>query len=83
MRNHSKQPTSDEPALRQAVRHPKRLEILGYLAEKRVGVDETVLANALDLSLLLVKYHLRILQSADLVVSVDRDPGASERYIAA
>ena len=83
MRSHSKHSSSGEPALRRAVRHPKRLAILGYLAEKRGAIDEIGLADAIGSSLPLVKYHLKVLQSADLVVSVDRDPGASGRYIAA
>lgn len=83
MHNHSKQSRPDEFMLRRAVRHPKRLEMLGYLAGEEAGIDEVKLAEALGLNPLLVKYHLKVLRRADLVVSVDREPGASEHYIAA
>jgi len=57
--------------------------MLGYLTGEGTGIDEVELAEALGLNLSLVKYHLKILQSAGLVVSVDREPGASEHYVAA
>lgn len=83
MTNPSRRPEKEEQALRRAVRHPKRLEMLGYLTGEGTGIDEVELAEALGLNLSLVKYHLKILQSAGLVVSVDREPGASEHYVAA
>jgi len=82
MHDHGKQSSHDEPALRQAVRHPKRLQILGYLTEKRAGVDESGLADALGSSRLLVRYHLEILQSAGLVARTKGpQPSAAERYV--
>ncbi len=84
MHDQSKQSSHDEPALRQAVRHPKRLQILGYLTEKRAGVDESGLADALGSSHLLVRYHLKILQSAGLVAHAKGpQSSAAERYVIA
>ncbi len=77
MRNASKQPSNDT-ALKRAVDHPKRLELLGYLAGKKSGTEEDELAEVLGLTLPLVRYHLGILQSADLVAHV----GDSAREVA-
>lgn len=74
MRNASKQPR-DHTALKRAIRHPKRLEILGYLAGKKAGTDEVELAEALGLTPPLVKYHLGVLRSADLVAY--NEPGTT------
>lgn len=83
MRNGSKQPPNDT-ALKQAVRHPKRLELLGYLAGNKTGMEEVELAEVLGLTPPLVKYHLRVLQSADLVAHLeDSEPGRTNRYVVA
>ncbi len=70
MQSASKQPPNDT-ALKRAVRHPKRLELLGYLAGKQGGMEEDELAEALGLTPPLVKYHLGVLQSADLVAHAE------------
>jgi DNA-binding transcriptional ArsR family regulator len=81
MQGQSKESSSQDTALKQAVSHPKRLEMLGYLAGEKTGIDEVELTEALDLNPPLVKYHLRVLQSADLVAPVeDSEPGAIDRY---
>lgn len=83
MRNASKQ-VPDDTALKRAVRHPKRLELLGYLAGKKSGTEEKELAEVLGLTPPLVKYHLKVLRSADLVARVEEFArGAADRYIVA
>jgi len=84
MQGEGKQPQTD-PVLERALSHPKRLEMLGYLMQKKgTGTDEAELVEALDLSALRVKYHLAILQSADLIAHVDDlEQGTASRYIAA
>jgi DNA-binding transcriptional ArsR family regulator len=83
MPNASKQPPNDT-ALKRAIRHPKRLELLGYLAGKKSGTEEDELAEVLGLTPPLVKYHLGVLQSADLVAYVEESArGAADRYIVA
>jgi DNA-binding transcriptional ArsR family regulator len=81
MQDERKQPPTD-PVLERALSHPKRLEMLGYLAQKKgVGTDEAELIEALDLALPRVKYHLLVLQSADLIAHVGRETAG--RYVAA
>lgn len=71
MQGKGKQPQAD-PALGQALSHPKRLEILGYLMEKKeAGTDEEELVEALGLPSLRVGYHLSVLQGADLIAHAD------------
>jgi hypothetical protein len=79
-----KQPQVD-PVLERALSHPKRLEILGYLRQKkRAGTDEAELIEVLDLSAPRVKYHLSVLYSAGPIAPVENQaPGAIDRYIAA
>ncbi len=74
-----------DPVLERALSHPKRLEMLGYLMQKKGTVtDEAELVEALDLSTPRVKYHLLVLQSADLIAHVDvLEQGTTSRYIAA
>lgn len=74
-----------DPLLQRALSHPKRVALLGYLTRKRSkATDETELAEALDLSLAKVKYHLRVLCEADLIAHAeDRESTAAERYVAA
>lgn len=83
MQGRSKQSSAEEPVLEGVFRHRNRLTILAYLMGREMGADEAELASALTLTKGQVEYHLKILGSADLVVSVDREPGASEHYIAA
>lgn len=60
------------------------MAILGYLiCNQGEATDEAELADALDLSMAKVRYHLMVLRDADLVTHVgDREPEAAERYIA-
>ena len=81
MQKHRGKSSLQNTALKQAVGHPGRQEILGYLAGNKTGIDEVELAEALGLNPPLVKYHLRVLQSADLVAPVkNSEPGAIDRY---
>lgn len=81
MRDESKQPRSMDPVREGALSHPKRLEMLGYLRQQKTGTDEKKLVEALGLPAPRVKYHLSVLQSADLIAPVsDREQG---RYVAA
>ena len=83
MQKHSGESSLQGSALKQAIGHPGRQEILGYLEEKKTGIDEVELAEALGLNPPLVRYHLRVLHSADLVAPVeDPEPGAIDRYVA-
>jgi DNA-binding transcriptional ArsR family regulator len=68
-------------ALRQALSHPRRIEILVYLTKKGTGTDEAELAEAFDLPVPRVKYHLLVLQGANWITPADDlEQG---RYIAA
>jgi DNA-binding transcriptional ArsR family regulator len=70
-----------DPVREGALSHPKRLEMLGYLKQQKTGADEEKLVEALGLPASRVKYHLSVLQSADLIAPVsDRDQG---RYVVA
>ncbi len=55
---------------KRAISHPKRREILDYLTEKR-GTDEAEMVEALGFTTATVKYHLGVLQDANLVVQVE------------
>ena len=82
MQGQSKESSSQDTALKRAVSHPKRLEMLGYLAGKKTGIDRVGLAEALGLNLSLVKYHLGVLCSADMVAYVEGpEPGTIDRYV--
>ncbi|MFL5901039.1 MAG: winged helix-turn-helix domain-containing protein [Solirubrobacterales bacterium] len=84
MQDEGKQPQTD-PVRERALSHPKRLAMLGYLMEKRgTGTEEEELVEVLDLPAPRVKYHLTVLQSADLIAHVDDlEQGTASRYIAA
>jgi DNA-binding transcriptional ArsR family regulator len=83
MQDQGKQPSHHETALKRAVCHPKRLAMLGYLAGKESGTEEDELADVLGLTPPLVKYHLGVLRSANLVANVEESVrGAADRYIA-
>jgi DNA-binding transcriptional ArsR family regulator len=80
MQGEGKQPSPKDPVLGRALSHPKRLAILGYLMEKRGTVtEEEALVEVLDLPAPRVKYHLSVLQGADLIAPAD-DP--AQGYIA-
>jgi len=83
MQGESKQFSQEDIALKRAVGHPKRLELLGCLARSKTGMEEAELSEALGLTPSLVTYHLGILRSADLVAHVeDAKPGTPLRYVA-
>jgi DNA-binding transcriptional ArsR family regulator len=82
MHDEGKQSNPSGSALKRALSHPRRLEILDCLMQKKgVGTDEADLAEALDLSAPRVRYHLSVLQSADLISLVSDQE--QDRYIAA
>lgn len=83
MQDQGKQP-KPEPAIKRALGHPKRLEIFGYLTQKD-GADETELVEMLGLTTPTVRYHLSVLQDADLIVQVEgtEQGGAEGSFIAA
>jgi Helix-turn-helix domain len=85
MNNASNQPHTIDPLIQRALSHPRRAAMLGHLMQKRSGgTDEAELADALDLTMPTVRYHLMVLRDADLVTHVgDRGPGTAGRYIAA
>jgi len=83
VQDQGKQPNQTEPALKQALGHPKRLEIFDYLTQKG-GADGAELVEALDLPASRVKYHLSVLQGADLIAyAEERGRGSTNRYVAA
>lgn len=77
-----------DPRLRRALGHRFRLEIFGYLMQKRggSGTDEQELAEAFDADVRLVEYHLKVLHDADLIARLDQASGEAETepsYVAA
>jgi predicted ArsR family transcriptional regulator len=67
---------------RRALAHPRRTEILCYLIQHGDG-EETELADSLGLALAVARYHLRVLNDADLIAHADgQGPGTDERYVA-
>lgn len=84
MQGAGKQPQTDS-ALKQALSHPRRLEMLGYLAQKKgAGTDEAELVEALGLSASRVRYHLLVLSNAGLIAHLDdQELGRSDRFVAA
>lgn len=82
MQDEGKQHQTD-PVLERALSHPKRLEMLGYLAQKKgEGTDEAELVEALDLSTPRVKYHLLVLSSAGLIAHLEDQELGAAGYIA-
>jgi DNA-binding transcriptional ArsR family regulator len=82
MQGKSKKSRSQDTALKRAVSHPRRLEMLGYLAGEKAGIDQVELAEALGLGLPLVKYHLGVLYCADMVTPVEgSESGTIDRYV--
>lgn len=58
--------------------------MLGYLAGRKIGTGDAELAHALDLTLPLTRYHLKVLETAELVTNVDDRPsGMAGRYVVA
>ncbi len=56
--------------------------LLGFLAGNKTGTEEIELAEALGLTPPLVRYHLEVLQSADLVAHVEGSE-PTDRYVVA
>lgn len=86
MQDESNWPDQIDPLLKRALSHPKRLEILGYLAQKRDGTSEGELADALGLTVSLTLYHLRVLHDTDLIAQVQDEQeraNADRSYVAA
>ena len=81
MQNQNRQPGPAEPVLKRALSHPKRLEILGSLMQKKLGTDEEELVEALGLVASTVRYHLTVLHDADLIVQLD--DGEARSYVVA
>ena len=56
-----------------ALSHPRRVEILDYLMRKGngTGTRQTELVRALDLSEIELKYHLLVLDDAELIAQVE------------
>jgi hypothetical protein len=79
----SEQPNSPEPPIGGTLGHPKRREIFEYLTQKG-GADEGELVEALDLPAPRLKYHLSVLESADLIAHVeDAAQGTPDCYVVA
>jgi len=74
---------TEEAALKRALAHPRRLEILSFLAQKRGGTGAD-LADGLGLTAALVVYHLKVLKSVDLVADTGGpEQDTAERYVVA
>lgn len=75
------------PQLKRALGHPRRVEIFIYLADRSDGkaTSEQELAEAFNMGIRLVEYHLLVLQGADLIARLDeQEPGdAGHSYVAA
>jgi DNA-binding transcriptional ArsR family regulator len=80
-----KQSHAIDPLIRRALSHPRRTTMLGYLMQRRSrGTDEAELADALDLTMPSVRYHLTVLRDYDLITHIgDQEPGTTARYVAA
>ena len=65
-----------------ALSHPRRIELLSFLSGRadEEGVSGHELADAFDMHIRLVEYHLQILQGANLVTTVagDGQPGTHQ-----
>jgi DNA-binding transcriptional ArsR family regulator len=67
-----------------ALSHPDRKKILGYLMGSAEETSPSELAEALDLGVARVSYHLKVLHGADLVTQAEEAQGHGERaYLAA
>jgi DNA-binding transcriptional ArsR family regulator len=83
MQDASKQPKPTEPEMERALSHPTRLEIFGHLT-RRGATGEAQLVEELDLVAGRVRYHLSVLESANLIAYVEaQGHGAAGRYVAA
>jgi len=69
--------------IRRALSHPTRRALLGYLIQTlSSGTNEVELADALDLTMPTVRYHLVVLRDSDLITQIgDRKPGVTARYV--
>ena len=67
------------PLAKQALSHPERFEMLAHITQKGAGADAPELARALGLTRAKAKYHLLVLDKADLIAETDEAAG---RYVA-
>ncbi len=70
-----------DSALRVALAHPRRVEILSLLQERQEATDRQ-LAEAVGIAPSLARYHLKGLSNAELIVLVPRAAGAGQSYAA-
>jgi thiamine monophosphate kinase len=75
------------PQLKRALGHPGRVEIFIFLADRNDGkaTSEQELAEAFDMGIRLVEYHLKVLQDAQLIANIADDQaagGATPCYVA-
>jgi len=68
-----------KPSVERALSHPERFEMLDCIKQRKTGVSEGELADALGLSRAKVRYHLTVLRNAELV---ERPDSAGGRYVA-
>lgn len=76
---------SFSPRLKQALAHPRRLEIFIFLMDglDENGTSEQELAEVLNMNARRLEYHLKVLQDVDLVTNVAEDRDTNEpSYIA-
>lgn len=73
MPDESHRPPEMDARFKRALSHPKRVEILDYLIQKKdvTGTSERELSSALGLGIRLVEYHLKVLHDADLIAHVE------------
>lgn len=64
---------------KQALSHAERSDMLTRITQAGVGMDAAELAEALDLTVAKVRYHLLVLHKADLIAPTDE---ADDRYVA-
>lgn len=62
----------ENPPLKRALEHPRRVEIFLFLADRSDGraTSEQELVEAFGMGIRLVEYHLKVLQDADLIANV-------------
>jgi DNA-binding transcriptional ArsR family regulator len=82
MQNQAKKINAEAAALKRALCHPRRLEILSFLIRRHGGAEAGSLAEELDLTLAQATYHLKVLEGAALVADADSlGQGTTNRYV--
>ena len=56
---------------KRALSHPKRLAIFEHLTQRGTAIEEAELAEAVDLTVPVARYHLTVLCDAGLIVEVE------------